>query len=192
MFIPAGNDRRACSSRYLSSVPVCRVFRLPDRLAPRNLLARWGAYHRAVTDTSIAVVEDDESLEQVFTVREEVFVQGQGVPLHRERDEHDDEAIHLLARENDTPVGTARLRRLDGDTAKVERVAVRESYRGEGRGRRIVKRTEAAARERGVVTLVLHSQTAVEGFYERLGYETTSDAFEDAGIPHVEMEKSLE
>jgi len=48
------------------------------------------------------------------------------------------------------------------------------------------------ARERGVETIVLHSQTAVERFYERLGYETTSDVFEDAGIPHVEMEKPLE
>jgi len=145
-----------------------------------------------VTDTSIEIAADDESRDQAIAVREEVFVEGQGVPPERERDGHDEEATHLLARQDDTPIGTARLRRIDDDRAKVERVAVRESYRGVGWGRRLVNRVEAVARERGVETLVLHSQTAVEGFYQRLGYHTTSDVFEDAGIPHVEMEKSLE
>lgn len=145
-----------------------------------------------MTDTSIEIAADDESRDQAIAVREEVFVEGQGVPPERERDGHDEEATHLLARQDDTPIGTARLRRIDDDRAKVERVAVRESYRGVGWGRRLVNRVEAVARERGVETLVLHSQTAVEGFYQRLGYHTTSDVFEDAGIPHVEMEKSLE
>lgn len=144
-----------------------------------------------MTETSIDIVDDADSRGQAFAVREEVFVDGQGVPPERERDGHDDEATHLLASQDGTPVGTARLRRIDDDTAKVERVAVREPYREAGWGRRIVARVEAIARERGVDTLVLHSQTAVEGFYQRLGYRTTSDVFEDAGIPHVEMEKSL-
>ncbi|MCU4799411.1 GNAT family N-acetyltransferase [Halobacteria archaeon HArc-gm2] len=145
-----------------------------------------------MTDTSIEIAADDESRDQAIAVREEVFVEGQGVPPERERDGHDEEATHLLGRQDDTPIGTARLRRIDDDTAKVERVAVREPYRGVGWGRRLVNRVEAVAGERGVETLVLHSQTAVEGFYQRLGYHTTSDVFEDAGIPHVEMEKSLE
>ncbi|SFS06977.1 Predicted N-acyltransferase, GNAT family [Halomicrobium zhouii] len=145
-----------------------------------------------MTETSIDIAADAELRDQAIAVREEVFVEGQGVPPERERDGHDDDATHLLAREGGTPIGTARLRRLDDDTAKVERVAVREPYRGGGWGRRLVNRVEAVARERNVDTLVLHSQTAVEEFYERLGYETTSDVFQDAGIAHVEMEKSLE
>lgn len=145
-----------------------------------------------MTGSPIEVVADERSLDQAFAVREEVFVEGQGVPPERERDEYDDEATHLLASEDGTAVGTARLRRLDGDTAKVERVAVREQFRGEGWGRRLMDRVEAVANERDVEALVLHSQTVVEEFYEQLGYQTTSDVFEDAGIPHVEMEKSLE
>jgi ElaA protein len=31
----------------------------------------------------------------------------------------------------------------------------------------------------------------VVGFYERLGYETRGEEFEDAGIPHREMTKPL-
>ena len=137
-------------------------------------------------------------------VRRAVFVEGQGVAEERELDGKDAEATHFLAREGDDVVGTARLRELgesDGDAlvepdavlgngtpvGKVERVAVRESRRGEGWGRRLMAAVEDESRERGHAVLVLHGQTRVEGFYERLGYETVSDTFAEAGMPHVEM-----
>lgn len=145
-----------------------------------------------MSDADIEVVTDDRSFEEAVDVRRAVFVEEQGVPPERERDEYDDVATHLLLRRAGAAIGTARLREIDETTGKVERVAVREAHRGEGLGRQIMDRVERLARERGFDALVLHSQTAVEGFYEAIGYRTTSDVFEDAGIPHVEMEKSLE
>lgn len=145
-----------------------------------------------MTGAAIEVVGDDGSLAEALAVRRAVFVDEQGVPPDREVDEYEDAATHLIARQGGEVVGTARLRALDDATGKVERVAVHQAYRGEGLGRRLMDRVETLARERGMGVLVLHSQTAVEGFYETLGYRTTSDVFEDAGIPHVEMEKSLE
>ncbi len=50
---------------------------------------------------------------------------------------------------------------------------------------------EARARRDGHGAAVLHAQTAVEGFYQALGYETVSDVFHEAAIPHVEMRKRL-
>lgn len=66
-----------------------------------------------------------------------------------------------------------------------------DSARGEGWGRRLMEALEAEARERGFDSLLLHGQTTAEGFYRGLGYETKSDEFDEAGIPHVEMRKSL-
>lgn len=145
-----------------------------------------------MTGTVVEVAADERSLDEAFEVRREVFVQEQGVSPDREIDEHEDAATHLIARDDGTAIGTARLRALDDATGKVERVAVRQAYRGEGWGRRLMERVEVLAAERGFERLVLHSQTAVEGFYEMLGYRTTSGVFEDAGIPHVEMAKSIE
>jgi predicted GNAT family N-acyltransferase len=51
---------------------------------------------------------------------------------------------------------------------------------------------EDAAREDGATEAVLHGQRRVEGFYTSIGYETVSDEFEEAGIPHVEMRKNLD
>jgi len=81
---------------------------------------------------------------------------------------------------------------VDDGVGKVERVAVRADYRETGLGRAIMERIESLARRRGLDRLELHSQTRVEGFYESLGYETTSGVFEEAGIPHVEMRRRLE
>jgi len=147
------------------------------------------------------VTTDDERADAV-AVRHAVFVEEQGVPEDIEYDGRDDEAIHFVAYRDDrkggdgesedaNPVGAARLRAVDDSTAKVERVAVRADARGEGWGRRLMAELEATAAERGVETLVLHSQTHVEDFYLQLGYETVSEVFEEADIPHVEMEKSL-
>lgn len=137
------------------------------------------------------VAGDDDALADAHAVRLEVFVDGQGVPEAIEIDDQDAEARHLVAYDGERPVGTARLREPDPGVAKVERVAVVESHQGRGLGRRLMYDLEDLARESGMDEAVLHAQTTVEGFYEALGYETTSDVFEEAGIAHVEMCKAL-
>jgi predicted GNAT family N-acyltransferase len=137
--------------------------------------------------------EGKSAFRDAFQVRHDVFVEEQGVPEDVELDGFDEQATHFVIYETDTqrPVATARIRYVDRNTAKAERVAVRSAYRGEGLGRRLMERLEADARDRGCSTVELHAQTAVQAFYETLGYDTVSDEFEEAGIPHVEMEKQL-
>jgi predicted GNAT family N-acyltransferase len=136
-------------------------------------------------------VESVDELEAALAVRRSVFVEDQGVPEHRELDGRDDTATHFLAVDDDRAVGTARLREYDSARAKVERVAVRPSDRGRGLGRDLMSVVEAHAAEEGYDEVVLHAQLPVVDFYERLGYEVTSEEFEDAGIPHREMRKAL-
>ena len=66
-------------------------------------------------------------------LRRVVFIEEQGVPEADEIDDKDDTAIHLLATENGTPVGSARLL-IMGDTGKIGRVCVLKSHRGTGLG----------------------------------------------------------
>lgn len=141
--------------------------------------------------TSVRVVTTDAGCEDAFTVRRQVFVEEQGVPEELELDEHDAGATHFVAYDGGEPIGAARLRDLDGTTGKVERVAVLAERRGEGLGRRLMDRLEDTAREQGLETLTLHSQTHAADFYEHLGYEQHGEEFEEAGILHVEMDKRL-
>jgi predicted GNAT family N-acyltransferase len=145
-----------------------------------------------MTTYAVRAIPGEGRLADAHAVRRAVFVEEQGVSEAIEMDGNDAEATHVVVhdRAEGTPVATARLRTPEG-VAKAERVAVRAAYRGRGLGARVMALLESAARRQGHGRVVLHAQTTVEGFYERLGYETTSDVFEEAGIPHVEMVKEL-
>lgn len=145
-----------------------------------------------MVEYDIRRVGDGATLFHAHAVRRAVFIDEQGVPEDIEMDDADDEATHFVAYdpERGHAVGTARLRDSDG-FGKAERVAVHANHRGQGLGSRLMQLVENAAREQGHAEVHLHAQTSVESFYESLGYETVSEEFEEAGIPHVEMVKRL-
>ncbi|GAB4256938.1 GNAT family N-acetyltransferase [Deferrisoma sp.] len=137
---------------------------------------------------TVRVVGWPEAEEAATRVRTEVFVHEQGVPPEIEMDDLDPACAHALAEDAaGRPVGTGRLLP-DG---RVGRMAVLRAWRGRGVGRRILEALEAEARRRGMKTLRLHAQVAARGFYEKLGYRAHGPVFQEAGIPHVEMEKDL-
>ena len=143
-------------------------------------------------DLEVRVAGTEREREDAFAVRREVFVEEQGVDESLEYDAHDETATHFVAYDGDEPIGAARLREYADGVGKVERVAVRASRREGGVGRALMDTLERRADALGFDRLVLHSQTQAAGFYRDLGYERRGAAFEEAGIPHVEMRKVLE
>jgi predicted GNAT family N-acyltransferase len=129
-------------------------------------------------------------MEAAFELRREVFVVEQGVPAELEIDELDGGATHLVAIHGEEVVGTLRILQHEG-SAKIGRVAVRAAARGTGIGGRLMERAAAIARQRGFGEIVLHAQVTVAGFYRRLGYVEEGDPFEEAGIPHIAMRKTI-
>jgi predicted GNAT family N-acyltransferase len=127
-------------------------------------------------------------------IRRIVFTFGQGVPGDLEIDGLDEDADHFLASKIDlreaTPVGVARMRRLD-QHAKAERVGVLASKRDHGVGRALMHAIEMRARDLELEAVVLHAQVEVISFYEKLGYEAYGEIFEEAGIEHRGMRKFL-
>ncbi|WP_067618705.1 GNAT family N-acetyltransferase [Alicyclobacillus acidiphilus] len=140
-------------------------------------------------------VRTQEDLDVCLRIRKEVFVDEQNVPIAEEIDDQDVVGVgnHLyLVDDADTPVATARFKPYDHQTAKIQRVAVRADYRGQGFGRKVMEAVEAMAADRGYAYAVLDAQCHAEGFYQGLGYQTiSSEPFYDAGILHVKMRKRL-
>jgi len=142
-------------------------------------------------DSKRITLEDD--LEIAFHIRKEVFVKEQNVPLEDEFDEFDtlnELAEHILIYYNEQPVGTGRVRWVDG-FGKLERICILEPYRKFGLGKVIIGALEEIAEEKGLSRVKLHGQTHAEGFYKKLGYQTASSMFMEDGIPHVLMTKEL-
>ncbi|MFC4099105.1 GNAT family N-acetyltransferase [Paenibacillus xanthanilyticus] len=134
-----------------------------------------------------------EELAEAFDIRKKVFVDEQGVPLEDEFDAFDTldgQCRHLLAYYEGQPVGTGRIRVVDG-IGKLERICILAPYRKYGIGREIIAFLEKLAANQGLKQVKLHGQTQAEGFYAKLGYRTASDVFMEDGIPHYLMLKDL-
>jgi predicted GNAT family N-acyltransferase len=139
---------------------------------------------------TVEAARTPDDIEECFRIRAEVFIIEQGVPIDMERDEYDGSALHFLARSDGQPIGTARVVLKDsGSSAKIGRVAVRQSARGSGIGRLLISAIEATPDLRHVDSFVLEAQTHAVQFYTHLGYQPYGDEFLDAGIPHRRMRK---
>lgn len=138
-------------------------------------------------------ISTEQDLKTAFQIRKKVFVEEQGVPIEDEFDVFDalnKDCEHILVYYNEQPVGTGRVRWVDG-LGKLERICILEPYRKFGLGKIIIKALEEIAEEESITQVKLHGQTQAEGFYKKLGYHTSSNIFMEDGIPHILMLKEL-
>jgi predicted GNAT family N-acyltransferase len=138
----------------------------------------------------IKVADNNIMYNQCLEIRKRVFVEEQNVPMDREVDEYEDVATHILLID-DEPIGTVRYRPTSEDMIKVERMAVLPEERGRKLGFKLMEFVHDHAREHGYTRAKLGAQVHAIDFYRKLGYTVSSDEFEDAGIPHVYMERTL-
>ncbi|NGP46153.1 GNAT family N-acetyltransferase [Bacillaceae bacterium SIJ1] len=126
-----------------------------------------------------------------FLIRKHVFIEEQQVPQDVEMDEHDVNALHAVCYIDNAPVGAVRLREKSPGVGKVERLCVLKSTRGTGAGRELMNAVTQMASLNGWHAIHLNAQAHAEDFYLKLGYQTVSEPFLEANIPHVKMERSL-
>ncbi len=139
---------------------------------------------------TVRPARDAEEVEAARRLRVRVFCEEQGVSREEELDELDDEALHVVARDETGVIATCRLRFTD-EGCKLERMAVERRLRGLGAGTWLLEVAEREARQRGAETMVLHAQTRSGAFYEANGYRPEGELFSEAGIEHVRMTKQL-
>ncbi len=132
------------------------------------------------------VVTNIDDLIKVFMIRSIVFIEEQGVPYALERDAYDYSAIHVLGEKNEEPFAAGRIRAYD-EYAKLERIAIRKSYRGRNLGHKLTEFMISVAQEHGFQKQKMHAQAYLVGFYRKHGFEVVGDIFKEAGIDHYVM-----
>jgi YbgC/YbaW family acyl-CoA thioester hydrolase len=162
----------------------------PVPLALREALLGYEA-----GEPMLAVTLGDWQLlgEAARSVRHEVFVQEQQIPLELEQDVQDAQALHVLVLNRlDVPVATGRLLRGAPGVSKIGRVAVKRSLRGTGVGQVALEALVSAAKDRGDSEVMLHAQASATRFYLTHGFKAVGEPFKEAGIDHIEMVKRLQ
>jgi predicted GNAT family N-acyltransferase len=131
----------------------------------------------------------DADRDAITGVRFAVFVDEQHVPEDIEIDERERQCVHVLAFDDDVPVGTGRID--FGDGGRVGRLAVLAGQRRRGIGSALMTCLHGLAAERGLGRVWCHAQLRAVPFYRHLGYRVTGEPFVEAGIEHVTMERVL-
>ncbi|MEM6594692.1 MAG: GNAT family N-acetyltransferase [Pseudomonadota bacterium] len=136
-----------------------------------------------------ATSEDD--IATCLAIRRVVFIEGQNVPEQEEVDGKDPDCLHFIFRKGEKALATARVLP-KGDAAKIQRVAVLEQVRLRGIGSFLMRAILDELRtHHAFEKAILGSQTHAIGFYEKLGFAAHGPVYDDAGIPHRDMELTL-
>jgi YbgC/YbaW family acyl-CoA thioester hydrolase len=125
-------------------------------------------------------------------LRTEVFVTEQKIPASLEWDTADASCVHAVAYNRlGLPLGTGRWVQHATGVAKIGRMAVIAPLRSAAVGGRLLDALMRSAKDSGNDQVMLHAQTSAMAFYARAGFEVRGPVFEEAGIAHVEMTRSL-
>lgn len=140
--------------------------------------------HRVNANFTVKIVSWKTHAAALMPVRQQVFIDEQRVPADLEWDEHDENAIHLIA-ENvyGEAIGCARLL---GDGA-IGRMAVLKDWRGKGVGRTLLQHAVTYYQDRGICPIHLSAQLHAVDFYQKAGFSVCSAPYLDANILHVDM-----
>lgn len=131
-----------------------------------------------------------DEMDQVMALRHAVFCDEQGVPPEMEHDAEDAGALHVVILDGDRVVGTCRVLG-DGPSVRLGRMAVARERRGDGLGAALLAAAHALAADRGAREVAIHAQLSALGFWERAGYVADGPEFEEAGIAHIAMRRTL-
>ena len=145
-------------------------------------------------DIRIVAPEGEAAFAKYFRLRYETLRKPWGDVEGSEREDDDREAIHrmLVAGEEGTVIGVARLHFNNPDEAQIRLMAICEERRGQGLGRQLMAEMEAVARAEGAKRVMLHARDYAVGFYEKLGYSTLEPSYLLMGqIQHYKMVKEL-
>ncbi|MBL7790040.1 MAG: GNAT family N-acetyltransferase [Chitinophagales bacterium] len=80
---------------------------------------------------------------------------------------------------------------IEGDKAKMRQVATVKTYQGRGIGKDLFMHCEEELRKHGIKEIYCHARKNAIPFYEKLNFEIYSDEFDEVGIPHLKMKKTL-
>jgi len=137
----------------------------------------------------IADWNDPADRDACRNVRDRVFIDEQHVPREDEEDQFDATARHVLARDaGGQPIGTGRLTQ----SQVIGRMAVLPEWRGRQVGTLMLDTLIGQARSLGYAHVSMHAQTHAIPFYVRHGFEADGDEFEECGIMHRHMRRTLD
>ncbi len=144
-------------------------------------------------DASLVVPTTDADFERYFDLRWRVLRAPWAQPRGSERDDREQESIHLMFRAaNGDALAAGRLHFNTPFEAQVRFMAVDPRAQNCGLGSRLLEALEGRARDAGAKRIVLNARESAQRFYEQRGYCVEGPAERlFGGVDHWRMSKEI-
>jgi len=120
-------------------------------------------------------------------IRSRVFIEEQQIPSSIELDGNDQDYWHFVIFTDHKAIATARL----ANNGLFGRMAVLEPYRHKGIGSLLLQSISNKATALKLQTLNCHAQLSAVNFYKKNGFLVAGNPYQEAGLAHIKMLKSL-
>lgn len=129
--------------------------------------------------------------QQMIKLRDDILRKPLGLSFSQEELLQEKDQILIGAFDDDKMLGCCMLVNEGDGVVRLRQMAVNNNLQGKGIGRALMNFAENIARDQGFKRLTMHARKTAVGFYEHLGYQISSEEFEEVTIPHFIMEKRL-
>ena len=133
---------------------------------------------------------DDLTLRELYEIlklRFNVFIVEQN-SIYDEYDDVDYKAIHVFQMSRKKCVAYARVYMKSRTKASLGRIVLSKSMRRGGVGKKLVQHAIDVIKSNfSAAEVEIGAQEYLVDFYKSFGFEVCSDAYDDGGVPHVDM-----
>ena len=134
----------------------------------------------------ITKLANNLDIEECFYIRRKVFIESQNISEEIEIDGLDDQCDHYILKIDGIAAGTSRVRYLD-KSAKIQRLAVLDEYRGRGLSKILMEFIINDIKTQNIEEIYLSSQSYIQSLYEKFGFKAKGEEYEISGIKHIDM-----
>ena len=126
---------------------------------------------------------------EILKVRSAIFVVEQDV-VYQDIDDIDYKSLHCIIREGNKVLAYMRVYQDDEGYTHLGRVLTLNH--GDGLGRKMMEHfLPMAKKAMPAPQIIIHAQCYARGYYEKFGFEKSSEEFLEDGIPHIEMRLNM-
>lgn len=143
---------------------------------------------------SVKIIEPqtEEQLEAYYLLRFEVLRKPWNQPPGSEKDDNENNCVHIMAVNGKEVLGVCRLQFNSGSEAQLRYMGVRKNTQGMGIGKQLINYAEQKARHKKAEKLILQARENAVDFYIKCGYTLLKKSYVMWGqIQHFLMEKKL-
>ncbi len=134
----------------------------------------------------------DEEFNQYYDLRWKVLREPWQQPKGSEKDELEDQAVHMAAIEDGKVIGVGRAHFNSSEEAQIRFMAVNPGYQKKGIGKKIYDALEIEAKKKGAKSIIANARKSATDFYLKNGFKIDGDSHTLFGsVPHFKIKKIL-